>query len=130
IGGSRILPMSSTRRQDWEHGQWELGQAFEEYLQAWPVHGTRALIATLQGYAESKHPLSKGEGVEKIPWGDADANFLTDGSGVWDGDGALSDVPHKMLETWHRYVSGLAADPARRDRLGKLLEALRASNER
>lgn len=130
IGGSRILPMSSTRRQDWEHGQWELGQAFEGYLEAWPTHATRALIATLQGYAESKHPFSKGEGVRKIPWGEADANFLADGSGVWDSDSALSDVPHKMLEVWDRYVSGLAADPARRDRLDTILDALRGSNER
>lgn len=58
IGGppSRILPLSSNRRQDYEHCRWHLGTAMGRVLEISPDHGTRALInaligkATIRGY--------------------------------------------------------------------------------
>ncbi len=60
LGGhrSRILPLSSNRRQDYEHSHWYLGKSVGEFLAISPEHGTRAVIdavigrARTQGYGE------------------------------------------------------------------------------
>lgn len=51
LGGqpSRIMPLSSNRRQDYEHCRWRLGRAMGEVLAISPEHGTRALIDALIG---------------------------------------------------------------------------------
>lgn len=51
LGGqhSRIMPLSSTRRQDYESCRWRLGTAMYEVLAISPDHGTRALIDALIG---------------------------------------------------------------------------------
>ena len=56
LGGqpSRILPLSFNRRQDFEHCRWHLGTAMGDVLGTSPVHGTRALIDALIGFAASE----------------------------------------------------------------------------
>ena len=46
---SRILPLSSNRRQDFEHCRWHLGTAMGKVLLISPEFGTRALIDALIG---------------------------------------------------------------------------------
>ena len=50
LGGhaSRIMPLSSNRRQDYEHARWRLARAFPAFLERWPGHGTRAASAAAQ----------------------------------------------------------------------------------
>ncbi|MFJ5451651.1 hypothetical protein ACIPT4_01190 [Pectobacterium jejuense] len=45
IGGSvsRIMPLRSNRRQDYEHGRWNLVQALPEFLRTFPAEATRAV---------------------------------------------------------------------------------------
>lgn len=64
LGGqpSRILPLSSNRRQDFNHCRWQLGTAMGEVLTISAEHGTRALIdgtigkAMTSGYGGSYEP--------------------------------------------------------------------------
>lgn len=51
LGGhrSRILPLSSNRRQDYEHSRWQLGKSVGEFLTISPEHGTRAVIDAVIG---------------------------------------------------------------------------------
>lgn len=51
---SRIMPLSSNRRQDFEHCRWHLGTAMRDVLATSPVHGTRALIDALIGSTASE----------------------------------------------------------------------------
>lgn len=59
---SRIMPLSSNRRQDYEHCRWQLGKAMDEVLATSPGHGTRALIdaligkVTTQGFGGNHEP--------------------------------------------------------------------------
>jgi len=63
LGGqpSRIMPLSSNRRQDYEHCRWQLGTAMGRVLAITPHHGTRALIdatigrVTTRGYSGAEH---------------------------------------------------------------------------
>ena len=51
MGGavSRIMPLRSNRRQDYEHGRWNLQQALPAFLRAFPAEATRAVNAATIG---------------------------------------------------------------------------------
>lgn len=51
---SRIMPLSSSRRQDYESCRWRLGTAMDKVLAITPHHGTRALIDALIGKVATK----------------------------------------------------------------------------
>ena len=51
---SRIMLLSSNRRQEFEHCRWHLGTAMRDVLAMSPVHGTRALIDALIGSAANE----------------------------------------------------------------------------
>ncbi|MDT0636369.1 hypothetical protein, partial [Spectribacter hydrogenoxidans] len=85
---SRILPLSSNRRQDYEHCRWQLGRAMRNVLEIAPGHGTRALIDALigkvatQGYGGGLEPERidlgstklelRGYEIELNAWDDAE----------------------------------------------------------
>lgn len=71
IGGrpSRILPLSSNRRQDYELCRWHLGTAMGRVLAISPDHGTRALIDALIG-----EDTTRGHGYNYEP---SDVNLGT-----------------------------------------------------
>ena len=58
LGGrpSRILALSSNRKQDYEHGRWHLKEAFPKLLQGSPVWGTRIASAVAIGTARLDRP--------------------------------------------------------------------------
>lgn len=65
IGGrpSRILPLSSNRRQDYEHGRWHLKEAFPRLMTASPQWGTKTASAVAIGTAMLEWP---GRGYDPI----------------------------------------------------------------
>lgn len=56
LGGnaSRILPLSSNRKQDFEHARWQLRVKMRAFLQLSAEQGTRALIDAHLGYLQRK----------------------------------------------------------------------------
>lgn len=87
LGGnrSRILPLVSNRRQDYEHSRWHLGRSVSEFLAISPEHGTRAVIdavigkARTQGYGEPEEPDIVDLGSGAIEFRGVDVEFK-----VWD----------------------------------------------
>jgi hypothetical protein len=87
--GSRILPLTSNRRQDYDHALWRLGTALPEFLAINPASGTRALIEASvgkdgrDGYARQREPERvtigseivelRGHTFEYRAWDDDDA---------------------------------------------------------
>lgn len=53
---SRILPLSSTRKQDYEHGRWHLKEDFPKFMAASPPWGTRTASAVAIGTARLEWP--------------------------------------------------------------------------
>ncbi len=66
LGGSpsRILPLTSTRRQDYQHARWQLNQALGSFLEAAPRAGTEAVIGAVQGLNTAKQ---HGRDSPRIP---------------------------------------------------------------
>lgn len=78
---SRIMPLSSNRRQDYEHSRWYLGNSVSEFLAISPEHGTRAVIdavigkARTEGYGEAKEPDLIDLGSASIEFRGIDIEF-------------------------------------------------------
>jgi hypothetical protein len=92
---SRILPLSSNRRQNYEHSRWHLGKSVGEFLAISPEHGTRAVIdavigkARTQGYGEPAAPNLVDLGSAKIEFRETEVEF-----NAWDekdGDTSRED---------------------------------------
>ena len=74
LGGSRsrILPLSSNRRQDYEHARWQLGKSIGKFLEISPEYGTRAIIdavigrAATEGYGSRDEPVIVDLGTSKV----------------------------------------------------------------
>lgn len=66
LGGqpSRILPLSSNRKQDYEFCRWHLGCAMGSILAISPDHGTRALIEALIGKSQTRHLPSQNKTIQ------------------------------------------------------------------
>lgn len=56
VGGSasRILPIMSTRRQDYQHARWRLNEALPAFLRVSPGGGTAAVVGAVRGLALEK----------------------------------------------------------------------------
>ncbi|WP_299870033.1 hypothetical protein [uncultured Roseobacter sp.] len=90
LGGSRsrIMPLSSNRRQDYEHARWHLGKSLRQFLEMSPEHGTRAVIdaviggAATNGYGGTYKPVLidlgtasvefRGRDIELSAWDEYD----------------------------------------------------------
>ena len=60
IGGSpsRILPLTSTHQQDYQHARWQLNNALKAFLDSDPMGGTVAVIGAVRGLDKGKHRIS------------------------------------------------------------------------
>ena len=55
MGGSRIMPMTSTRRQNFQMVRYSLAGKYGSFVKHAPVHALRALIATLVVYPGERY---------------------------------------------------------------------------
>ncbi|NVM87479.1 hypothetical protein FHT32_001118 [Variovorax sp. SG517] len=103
---SRIMPLSSNRRQDYEHSRWQLGKSIGEFLAISPEHGTRAVIdavigkATTQGYSEPEELNLIDLGATKIEFRRSDIEF-----NAWDESD--EDASPREDDVLARYVAFL-----------------------
>lgn len=69
---SRIMPLSSNRRHDYEHSRWHLGRSLSRFLKMSPEHGTRAVIdavigkSATEGYGEPDDIVLIDLGTTKV----------------------------------------------------------------
>lgn len=103
---SRILPLSSNRRQDYEHSRWQLGKSVGEFLTISPEHGTRAVIdavigkARTQGYRQQEDPGVVDLGFTTIEFRRTSVEF-----NAWDEKD--DNAPSRDDDVLTRYVAFL-----------------------
>lgn len=82
LGGSRILSLTSNRRQDFEHSRWELTEEFPNFFDADPNTATESLIELVQCHTDLEHKVDDSELVT-VQFGDRTAAYLPDHSYGW-----------------------------------------------
>ncbi|GEN11908.1 hypothetical protein SAMN05443572_113198 [Myxococcus fulvus] len=81
LGGtpSRILAMTSTRRQDYEHARWRLNKALGSFLEASPIAGTAGVIGAVQGLDTAKRRgRDSPQVVTRLRVGEKDLQVIDD----------------------------------------------------
>lgn len=85
---SRIMPLTSNRRQDYEHSKWQLAQNYPRFFQCSPLAAARAMVRAIDGYVAREHrSVSSTPVTEKFGIKGIQASFSPDYSFIW-GDGA------------------------------------------
>ena len=111
LGGSRILPMTSTRKQDHHMALYELSEAFPSFLSHSPLHAIAALTGVLEAYVQQTHSPRADIAIEEKSFAFAgrQARFRTDYSAIWDSGRAYRhDEPLKMLDNFESYLEAQA----------------------
>ena len=130
IGSSRILRLTSTRRQDFDMATYELAKVFPEFLRSAPENAIRALVSVVNNYVVQHHsaPISD-EQTKKFDFDGLDARICTDSSGSWDqADIYQHDDPVKMLDAFERYLEELSGQQGSIDNIREHLRLIIAEN--
>lgn len=130
MGPSRILPLISNRRQDYEMALYELAEVFPQFLEDAPTNATRALIAVMEFYVAQQHSLSSHEEPEEtFDFRGRLAHIKKDFSATWDeGDLYDHDEPMKMLEAFQQYLENLAGQSDGIEKFHSVIELLISKN--
>jgi hypothetical protein len=131
IGGSRIMPLSSTRRQDFGMGRFALAGKYKQFLENAPLYAARALIAALNVYVEEQDARRPGrERIEEsFQFDGREASIRTDHSEIWDqGIAHREDEPLRMLEVFQKYLEQISFDEGKADERRQILELIAAEN--
>ncbi len=130
IGASRILPMTSTRGQDYRTALWELAETYPSFISLAPVHAVRALIIAVGAYVARRHPPASGEVVEEtFDFAGRQARIRTDYSFIWDaGDTSRHEDVLKMVDAFEAHLIGLAKDGEGGAERREVLDLLIAQN--
>lgn len=105
IGGSQILALTSTRKQDYEMARFELAETFYEFLKIAPINATRALITAINGYVNEEHSPIEEVQDQDFTFDGLQAKIRTDYSAIWDDGGTYRhDEQLKMLNAFEKYL--------------------------
>jgi len=115
MGNSQILPLTSNKRQDYQHAQWQLAQYVPGFLKGKPALGVRVLIAALEGHVASEHPTEEKE--QSIATAAKSVALLDDGSHSWahnpDDPHAHASNAASMIDAFkQRLLNAPASDAA------------------
>ena len=129
FGSSSVLPMTSTRRQDYSMCQYRLIKHFPNFLRAAPLPATQAIIQSLNFFIVGEHIvryLRSGveleDMIETFKFREKPAYFMEDGSYIWDARNS-SDEPIEMADALFEYIGELARSEDLR--LDSLLDVFR-----
>ncbi len=106
ISHSRILPLSSNSRQDYEMARYALKEAFPDFLRSHALEAVRALVAALEGYIATSHQLDENVREEAVHVGELDASIVEDRSHIWawNPDDAHSDNAVSFVKAFRAYL--------------------------
>ena len=112
--GSPVLPLTSTRRQDYSMCQYRLIKHYPNFLQSAPIPATRAAIQSLNVFIIGTHLASHirlGENLESltktINFRGKHAYFVQDNSYIWD-ERQHRDEPIEIADALFEFIADLA----------------------
>jgi hypothetical protein len=83
MGASQILPLTSNKRQDYDHAKWELKEVVPRFLETQPELAIQAISAALEGYVRRKYGDVK---TIDIPTVGGTITLIEDHSYIWASD--------------------------------------------
>lgn len=152
MGSGRILPLLSTKKQDYEHARWQLSQRYPSFVAIAPVPAARAMIAAVDAYCHDERAKTKQlrasilkdhpefgtdeENDEPSPeltfvMGDVVARFMPDFSNIWDsGSVHQGDEAVSLMNTFFRQLDSIASREGGEGRVDDVLATIIGLNRR
>lgn len=123
--GTPVMPLLSTRKQDFEMGQWKLKEEFSGFLEAAPVHATSAAISVVEEFAKDRwwSRVDDPE-VHEFDFRGTEAQIAVDQSMTW-GQGTARPDQYSLL-IFQEFESHLCrlADSEDRTTMGEVLDVV------
>ena len=111
MGGSRILAMTSNRRQDYHHAQWQLAQHFSQFLEEHFELCRPIIVAAATNVIESEHrPRSPESPISYVIDG-VERRVLVDYSAIWDSSSVRGEALD-IADSYFRKLEELARTPS------------------
>jgi hypothetical protein len=101
LGNSRILQLTSNRRQDFKMAQWSLKEAFAEFAAKHSREAVQIAIKVAYAYIQAEHALSEPLREYPVSVGSKTGVLTDDYSHVWASEhkGEYSDDAQKIVDT-------------------------------
>ncbi len=129
MGHSRILSLSSNRRQDYGMAEHHLERHYGDFFMKAPEVATRALLGILEAYVPREHPHGfSAEREEILDIGGAQIKLLSDCSSIWD-DHTYRQIHDelKILDSFQAGLEGLACTAAN-EALPRVIDCIKTRN--
>lgn len=148
MGSSQILPLKSTKKQDYWHAQWALAEVYPKYLETAPKAAAVAMIAAIEAYTRDERKDSKelwasilkkravvaersaerAEAVQTFRVNDTLASLRLDDSHFYDRNWSAQDEqPLRLLNDCFRYLESAASNGGS-DRFFEIIDVLITTN--
>jgi len=126
MSSSRILSMTSNRRQDYNHSKWELAQRYPRLLEASLFHAARAMVSVAESCAASeREPVSSSRPAVPFKVADKQAGIVEDYSYIWDGGShAGKENEMQIIDSFFRELSERTKNPDHGDEVPVVLAFL------
>jgi hypothetical protein len=130
--GGIILPLTSTRRQDFDMCRFALINKYPKFLEAEPLIATRTAIRCLNRFIIDEHirkysrqgPVPE-EDVERFSFRGGSARYLPDRSYSWDH--SYTEEPRKIANSLFSFMDKVAEEGADPEKLDPILDEFRNS---
>lgn len=131
FGSGSVLPMTSTRRQDYSMCQYRLIKHFPKFLRAKPLEATQAAIRSLNTFIIHTHVVrylkenvEPKDLIEAFDFRGKPTYFVEDGSYIWDAQNS-SDEPIEMADALFEFIPELIISEEQFSLLESLLDIFR-----
>ncbi len=110
MGGSRILAMTSNRRQDYHQAQWQLAQHFSLFLEEHFELSKAIVIAAAENVIQTEHRPRTNENAIVYEIDGAERTVLTDYSAIWDSSGPRGEGL-QIADAYFRKLGEMIGNP-------------------
>jgi hypothetical protein len=127
--GGALLPLVSTRKQDYDHGLYELARVYADFVQAAPLEATRALVNVVDAWVVRDHTYGESAVETAVDILGRRTILRTDFSHSWDEGGAYEHQhERRMLDAWQEALDRLAQSENGVETLRKVVDIVAATN--
>jgi len=109
FGSRYVLPLRSTRSQDYRMIQFILADKFQIFLESNPIHATLALSKAVESKIMSERMYTEERYLSNFNWLESACSIRSDGSSIWDNNSSSHDDLSRMLQSWQEYLISMVS---------------------
>ncbi|MFB3916146.1 MAG: hypothetical protein ACE14M_05425 [Terriglobales bacterium] len=123
MSGSRILSLTSNKKQDYDHAKWELSEHYPRFAEAAPVLAATAMLNVIESYRKKEDSTAKAP--ERFEFNGIEVGVIPDYSFIWDESFAShNDNEVKILDAFFRSLEAMSRDGSRADDLDQVIRVV------